>query len=132
MMLSLLLASCAHEQGGAGGNARFVRAEIRTVARRDRQTPVVVSGEKLNKLIEYLPHVGTGKRNDFNGSWIAGLEIKLMRADGTGTVVTTDTELRWWTEGDGDWELEEGFRSFMLGLLNLGPATSQRSDDAGE
>ena len=133
LMLTPLLASCAHEPGGAGGSRGFVRAEVRTVARRDRaQTPVLVTGEQLNKLIEYLPHVGTGKRNDFSGSWIAGLEIKLIRADGTGTVVRTDTGLRWWTEGNGDWELEEGFEPFMLELLKLGPATSRRSDDAGE
>lgn len=90
---------------------------------RFRQTPpaadeqsLEIRGNDLDRLVEYLPGVGSRRSSPVNGGWIAGIKIELRRAKGPAVNVTIDPKYRYWNEGSGDWPLDGGFEAFVVSL----------------
>jgi hypothetical protein len=80
------------------------------------------AGKDLDRLVSYLPGVGSGKSSPVNGGWIAAVRIELRRARGETVNVSIDPKYRYWNEGRGDWELNKEFQAFVTSL--------QQRDDA--
>jgi len=78
-------------------------------------TNMVVTGDDLKKLLIFFPGAGSGKDSEFAGGWITGYKIRLFRDNGDPVNINVDVGCQFWTEGRGDWVLEEGFRQFLEG-----------------
>ena len=82
----------------------------------------VTDTKEVQRLVSFFPHLGEGKRSSRTGAWQSCASVKFTGCDGR--VVTVQTNYSWWSEGPGDWPMDEGFSTYIRSLLDHVDQTS--------
>ena len=99
---------------------QFTKAEVRLVlgpgGAVENKTVTLDKADQIAKLMKFFPHVGQGKKSDTAGAWKAKVIIVLTDKSGNTAKVTTNYSE--WSEGFGDWPVEEnGLKEFIAELF---------------
>lgn len=95
----------------------FVRAEIRYRLGGNRLPVAVEDTREVSKLLSFFPGAGSGAESLETGLWGAWLNIEATRQDGSVIQIFVDSDLERWSDKDGDWPLQPGFRRYLRSLL---------------
>lgn len=92
---------------------------------------VRLSAAQADRLAGEFAGLGTGRRSDVAGSWLAGWAVVFAKPDGTTLPVNIDRAGQVWSEGAGDWQAGPGLLATLTAAFASGtpaPPASQPSE----
>jgi hypothetical protein len=112
----------AEDQAEILKGTSFVRVEVTRYYDADKNrvepsTKVIDQPDAIKTLLAFFPGVGTGRESFIAGGWKTGVEVKMIRADGSTHQVTSDHGYSVWSEGCGDFRLNGSFRDYISTLF---------------
>lgn len=79
---------------------------------------IVLTGANATQVMNIFAAAGQGRESRWAGTWTPRLEVRLNRTDGKTIKVFVDWRFKVWSEGDGDWEIDEASTAVLTKLLS--------------
>jgi hypothetical protein len=82
-----------------------IRVLLDANGRNQTERDLVLNGSDAEELAHCFPHLGENLKSDVAGAWLARYSLKFISVEGKIAQVDVDLDLKYWTEGKGDWSL---------------------------
>jgi hypothetical protein len=117
-MLTAITGGCSSDRNRGNTSNTFAKASIeRASVRPEDSHAVVLTGDRLYRLLQFFPEAGTGEETGWGASGLTGIRITFYKNNEPVNISVT-RDMQSWSEGHGSHTLDPAFANFIADVLS--------------